>query len=141
MRQCVKIVQIRSYFWSVFSRIWTEYRDLWSKSWQLSTAFMSMAIFNIVFCKNLEQLTLLNVQHKRSFKQKNLSDNGAFIFTTTWFYRSWTIRTCLWETLGIWAILFFTHPNVRKKRLFYALSIFSICAIINVVQKLIGCFR
>ena len=25
---CVKIVQIRSYFWSVFSRIRTEYRDL-----------------------------------------------------------------------------------------------------------------
>ena len=25
---CVKIVQIRSYFWSVFFRIRTEYRDL-----------------------------------------------------------------------------------------------------------------
>ena len=24
---CVKSVQIRSFFWSVFSRIWTEYRD------------------------------------------------------------------------------------------------------------------
>ena len=27
-----KNVQIRSFFWSVFSRIWTEYRDLLSKS-------------------------------------------------------------------------------------------------------------
>ena len=29
---CVKSVQIRSYFWSVFSCIWTEYRDLLLKS-------------------------------------------------------------------------------------------------------------
>ena len=29
---CVKIVQIRSFFWSVFSRIWTEYGDLLRKS-------------------------------------------------------------------------------------------------------------
>ena len=29
---CVKRVQTRSYLWSVFSRIWTEYGDLWSKS-------------------------------------------------------------------------------------------------------------
>ena len=29
---CVKRVQIRSFFWSVFSRIWTEYRDLLRKS-------------------------------------------------------------------------------------------------------------
>ena len=28
---CVKNVQIRSFFWSVFSRIWTEYGDLRSK--------------------------------------------------------------------------------------------------------------
>ena len=28
---CVKRVQIRSFFWSVFSRIWTEYGDLRSK--------------------------------------------------------------------------------------------------------------
>ena len=28
----VKSVQIRSFFWSVFSRIWTEYRDLLSIS-------------------------------------------------------------------------------------------------------------
>ena len=27
---CVKRVQIRSFFWSVFSLIWTEYGDLWS---------------------------------------------------------------------------------------------------------------
>ena len=26
--QCVKSVQIRSYFWSIFSCIWTEYEDL-----------------------------------------------------------------------------------------------------------------
>ena len=31
---CVKNVQIRSFFWSVFSRIWSEYWDLWSKSFQ-----------------------------------------------------------------------------------------------------------
>ena len=30
--QCVKSVQIRSFFWSAFSRIWTEYGDLRSKS-------------------------------------------------------------------------------------------------------------
>ena len=29
---CVKSVQIRSYFWSVFSCIWIEYRDLLHKS-------------------------------------------------------------------------------------------------------------
>ena len=29
---CVKSIQIRSYFWSVFSFIWTEYGDLRSKS-------------------------------------------------------------------------------------------------------------
>ena len=29
---CVKGLQIRSFFWSVFSRIRTEYGDLWSKS-------------------------------------------------------------------------------------------------------------
>ena len=29
---CVKRVQTRSYFWCAFSRIWTEYGDLWSKS-------------------------------------------------------------------------------------------------------------
>ena len=28
----VKSVQIRSFFWSVFSRIWTEYEDLLRKS-------------------------------------------------------------------------------------------------------------
>ena len=28
----MKSVQIRSYFWYVFSCIWSEYRDLWSKS-------------------------------------------------------------------------------------------------------------
>ena len=27
-RNCAKNVQIRSFFWSVFSRIWTEYGDL-----------------------------------------------------------------------------------------------------------------
>ena len=30
--QCMKSVQMRSYFWSVFSCIWTEYRHLRSKS-------------------------------------------------------------------------------------------------------------
>ena len=29
---CVKSVQIRSFFWSVFSRIWTEYGEIWSIS-------------------------------------------------------------------------------------------------------------
>ena len=29
---CLKSVQIRSFFWSVFSRIWTEYEDLRSNS-------------------------------------------------------------------------------------------------------------
>ena len=29
---CVKSVQTRSFFWSVFSRIWTEYGDLLRKS-------------------------------------------------------------------------------------------------------------
>ena len=28
---CVKSVQIRSFSWSVFSRVRTEYRNLWSK--------------------------------------------------------------------------------------------------------------
>ena len=28
-RHCVKIIQIRSFFWSVFSRIRTEYRKIW----------------------------------------------------------------------------------------------------------------
>ena len=31
---CVKNGQVRSFFWSVFSRIWSEYWDLWSKSFQ-----------------------------------------------------------------------------------------------------------
>ena len=29
-RHCVKSVQIRIYFWSVFSCIWTEYGEIWS---------------------------------------------------------------------------------------------------------------
>ena len=29
---CMKSVQIRKFFWSVFSCVWTEYRDLRSKS-------------------------------------------------------------------------------------------------------------
>ena len=29
---CVKSIQIRSFFWSVFFRIWTEYGDLYRKS-------------------------------------------------------------------------------------------------------------
>ena len=29
---CAKSVQIRSFFWSIFSYIWSEYRDLLSKS-------------------------------------------------------------------------------------------------------------
>ena len=29
---CIKSVQIQSFFWSVFSHFWTEYRDLQSKS-------------------------------------------------------------------------------------------------------------
>ena len=29
---CAKNVQIRSFFWSVFSRIWTEYGEIWSIS-------------------------------------------------------------------------------------------------------------
>ena len=31
INHCVKSVQIRSFFWSVFSRFWTEYGDLRSK--------------------------------------------------------------------------------------------------------------
>ena len=31
-KHCVKSVQIRSFFWSIFSRIWNEYGDLRSKS-------------------------------------------------------------------------------------------------------------
>ena len=27
---CMKSVQIRSFFWSVFSHIWTEYGEIWS---------------------------------------------------------------------------------------------------------------
>ena len=30
-RHCVKSVQIRSFFWSVISYIWTEYRKIWTK--------------------------------------------------------------------------------------------------------------
>ena len=29
---CAKNVQIRSFFWSVFSRIWTDYGEIWSIS-------------------------------------------------------------------------------------------------------------
>ena len=32
LKHCVKSVQIGSFFWSVFSRIWNEYGDLQSKS-------------------------------------------------------------------------------------------------------------
>ena len=32
VRHCVKIVQIRSYFWFVFSCIWTEYRKIRTRS-------------------------------------------------------------------------------------------------------------
>ena len=32
MNRCVKSVQIRSFFWSVFSRIWTEYGEIRSIS-------------------------------------------------------------------------------------------------------------
>ena len=32
LQRCVKSVQIRSFFWSVFSCIWTEYGDLLRKS-------------------------------------------------------------------------------------------------------------
>ena len=48
--RCVKRVQIRSFFWSVFSRIWTEYGDLRSiqentdhKKFRIWTLFHTVA--------------------------------------------------------------------------------------------------
>ena len=49
---CVKSIQIRSFFWSVFSHFRTEYRDLPPKSLYSSTRKMRSLIKNIVVLLN-----------------------------------------------------------------------------------------
>ena len=87
---CVKSVQIRSFFWSVFSCIWTEYGDLLRTSvhvqcgnfklifslekqqiWTLSIIMLKMAkhTFNILRCKYYKILKhvcpCFNIMHER----------------------------------------------------------------------------
>ena len=55
---CLKSVQIRSFFWSVFSRIWTEYRPEKIRIWKVSTQclkknFHFVSIFFSFFRKQL----------------------------------------------------------------------------------------
>ena len=56
----VKSVQIRSFFWSVFSRIQSECRKIWTKKnsviWTLFTQFLYLLIFSI-FCINWKKTT------------------------------------------------------------------------------------
>ena len=46
---CVKCVQIRSFFWSVFSYIWTEYGKMWTRK---KTPYLNTfhAVMNLQFC-------------------------------------------------------------------------------------------
>ena len=46
---CTKNVQTRSFFWSVFSRFWTKYRDLRRKTLYLDTLY---AVINITYFAN-----------------------------------------------------------------------------------------
>ena len=53
---CVKSVQIRSYFWSVFSCIRTEYRKIWTRNNSVFEHFSRNALLD---AKNVWKLSLL----------------------------------------------------------------------------------
>ena len=54
---CVKSVQIRSFFWSVFSRIWTEYGDGdWDILWKIVGSRIKIWFWNMALKKLLQGL-------------------------------------------------------------------------------------
>ena len=85
---CVKGVQLRSFFWSVFSRIRTEHRDLLSKSPysvrirentnQKKTLYLdtfhSMTFFKTIQTKQMECLRFLNNIDKRNHFSCSIRD-------------------------------------------------------------------
>ena len=71
----VKIVQIRSFFWSVFYHIWTEYGDIRSKYPSISVFGRNMEkygpektpylhFFHTVFCQHYSYKNLQNKNYK-----------------------------------------------------------------------------
>ena len=76
-------VQMRSFFWSVFSRIWTKYRDLWSKYGPEKTPYLdTFYTVSKVYKKMLKNTLLLRQEKKfvmeldfRSVTKKRLKKN------------------------------------------------------------------
>ena len=71
-QHCVKSVQIRSFFWSVFSCIWTEYGDLRSKypysvRMQENTDQKKLRIWTIFTQCKENSLNILKKQYKMPF--------------------------------------------------------------------------
>ena len=107
---CVKSVQIRSFFWSVFYCIWTEYGDLRSKSeyGKLRTRkdsvfghFSHSAVYHgqpvLLQCS----LFILQTHHVYSTLQRH--GNGRFQVVSTWNARGVFVRYFL-----------FIFVNIRK---------------------------
>ena len=59
LENCVKSVQIQSYFWSVFSCIRTEYRKIWSKNKSVFGHFSRSAIFLGLIVSSVLYLNIL----------------------------------------------------------------------------------
>ena len=87
-------VQMRSFFWSVFSRIWTKYRDLWSKYGPEKTPYLdTFHTVSKVYKKMLKNTLLLRQEKKfvmeldfRSVTKKRLKKiHGSFIYGKTRF--------------------------------------------------------
>ena len=60
MKHCVKCFQIRSFFWSVFSRIWTECGKIWTRKNSVFGHFLRSEMFyfnfiNLQKCCNFTQ--------------------------------------------------------------------------------------
>ena len=75
---CVKSVQIRSYFWSVFTCIWTEYREIRTRNNSVLGHFSRSVgypinVHNRLFVKNYDKYCrLLSLKKKKNVFSKNM---------------------------------------------------------------------
>ena len=100
-----KSVQIRSFFWSIVSCVWTEYEKIWSRKnfvfchktlTHLFTAYKMKSTITSFFSK-CDQI-LRKVRSWSHLLKKSLMENYIFVqcFLMLNFYFSWKYKKILW---------------------------------------------
>ena len=120
-KRCVKSVQIRSFFWSVFSHIWTEHREIRS---------ISPYSVRVLENKDRKKLRILDTFHRVKVAKKLYRNHTwawvssckfAAYFLASNHYRNW-LKSLL---INFWNDIYF-YPIRKNYWIFVKLQLFKI---------------